>query len=121
MKKQLFLLALGCCAFIGAQSLHAQTPSMSSTNAIIQQDMSAETQAKKVVALFTRTDALSKSQEGKIYKLYESFDKKITNVNGISDAKEKTAKQAKIKHYIEYKMKEILTEEQYAKFLEFNK
>jgi len=118
MKKQLFLFAFILSAFTSTQFVTAQNTSVISTSATIQQDeMSAEKQAKKIVNLYGRGDALTKSQVNDIYSLYTKLEEKIKVVNGIKDVEQRQQKTNKLQIYISKKLQNILTDAQHEVYV----
>lgn len=110
MKKQLFLFAFILCAFTSTQFVIAQN---SAEIISVNEDLTAEKQAKAVIDLFGRNSPLTQSQEKEIRKLYSGLEEKMNGVSTIKDADQRQLKMNKLQDYVCQKLASILTGEQY--------
>ncbi|WP_435413583.1 hypothetical protein [Psychroserpens mesophilus] len=119
MKRNILLIAAATFLFLGNQSMTAQTKIKKETqSAVIQK---SNINAKEKTMNLIRPLGLNDKQQEQVYSLFEKTEEKMGRAGTEADAKQLEAKQAKIDQYIMSKMKEILNEEQYNKYLELVK
>lgn len=117
MKKQILLLGLFCFLFAGSQVTFAQSKQEKQTIAAKSTNGSVKENAEKVIAIFERSDKLKDNQKQKIYQIFEAVEEKKSNIAGITDEKEKTMKTAKLQNFINTKLKDVLSNDQYKTYL----
>jgi hypothetical protein len=125
MKKNILLIAAALFLFLGNQSLTAQakmkkgTQTMSAEKSMIASQ--SEINAKKMTASLTRPLGLNQDQQEQVYSLFKKTEEKMNRASAATNGQELEAKQAKMDKYIMSQMKEILTDEQYKKYLDLAK
>ena len=116
--KKLLLLSVACLLFAGSQLSFAQTKADSQTvssNTTIQNFPKEKT--NQIANMLERTNKLEADQKEKIYDIFASMEKKIKGIEAVKDASSKNAKRAKMNTYINSKLKNVLTEEQFKIYL----
>jgi hypothetical protein len=119
MKKNILLIAAALFLFLGNQSIAAQAK-------LEKQEQSVKTQKTNVIAKektmsLIRPLNLNKEQQVQVYEVLAKVGGKMKSAEANPDLKVKEEKQAKMNKYVMSKMKEILSEEQYKKYLELAK
>lgn len=114
MKKLTLILSFACFLIAGSQLSFAQTIVSQSQTAISDADASVKKNAQKVINMLERDAKLEASQKEKIYDVFVAVNKKMKGIEAIEDASEKASKKAKMQTYIDQKMKQILTKDQYT-------
>jgi hypothetical protein len=115
MKKNILFIATVLFVFLGNQSVSAQAKMKKEV-----QSTSAEkvqVLAKEKTNNLVRPLSLNKDQQNQVYTLFRNVEDKIGSSSSITDAKEQEAMQTKIDKHVSSKMKEILNEEQFQKYL----
>jgi len=119
MKKNILLITAALFLFLGNQSVTAQVKIKKEVKStVVQKD---NVKAKEKMASLIRPLGLDKKQQEKVYDLFSKTQQKLTRAENEAKAEEFKAKQAKMDKYITLKMKEILNEKQYQKYLDLNK
>lgn len=125
MKKNILLIAAALFLFLGNQSVVAQAKMKKETKSInVDPSINAnqsQVSAKKMTTSLTRPLGLNQEQQEQVYALFQKTEEKMNRANAATEGKEQLAKQAKMDKYIMAKMKEILTDEQYKKYLDLAK
>lgn len=120
MKKNILLIAAALFLFLGNQSVTAQAKMEKEVQAISTDK--TELSAKKETKSLIRSLGLNKKQQEQVYSLFAKTNGKMSKATASNvDTKEQEVKQAKMDKYIMVKMKEILTEEQFKKYLDLAK
>lgn len=117
MKKQLLLLSFACFLFAGSQLSFAQSTIEEQKTAIESADASVKKNAQKVIDALERSTKLDAAQKNKIYDIFVAVDKKMKGVDAIEDSAERKAKQSKMQDYINQKLQQVLTKEQYEMYM----
>ena len=117
MKKTLLLLTFACFLCAGNQLSFAQTTADQESLYAATAQSTPKENANKVINLLARSTKLNAEQKQKVLNVFESVDKKLKNIDALEDQSIKQAKQAKMQAYINQKLQQILTEEQYALYL----
>jgi len=120
MKKNILLIAAALFLFLGNQSVTAQAK-MKKDVQTIGVKKTEEVSAKKKVTSLIRPLALNKKQQEQVYNLFAKTEEKMSRSGASSDAQKQEVMQAKMNKYVMDKMKEILTEEQFKKYLDLAK
>ncbi|MFT5847449.1 hypothetical protein [Psychroserpens sp.] len=117
--KKILLLSVACLLFAGSQLSFAQTElnSQLAPSSTTMQDFAKE-KTNQIVNILARTNKLEVGQQKKVYTLFASVEKKMNGIEAIEDASKKNAKRAKMQEYINSKLKNILTEQQFKTYLE---
>ncbi len=120
MKKGILLIAAALFLFLGNSSVAAQAQVKKNAQSIDKEKI--EVTAQKKTKSLIRVLGLSDEQQKQVYSLFTKTETKMEAAKNSSDgnAKEISAKEAKMKTFIKQKMKEILNEEQYLKFLDLS-
>nr|WP_321243658.1 hypothetical protein [uncultured Psychroserpens sp.] len=116
--KKFILLSVACFLFAGSQLSFAQTKADSQTvssNTTIEN--SSKEKTNQIVNILARTNKLNADQIEKVYDIFVSMEKKIKGIESVKDASSKNAKRAKMNAYINSKLKNVLTEEQFKIYL----
>lgn len=119
MKKNILLIAAALFLFLGNQSVTAQAKMKKETKSSIVKK--SDVKAKEKTMNLIRPLGLNDKQQEQVYNLFVTTGEKMSRANSGANAQELEAKQAKMDKYIVSKMKEILNEEQYKKYLELVK
>ncbi|MCK8480809.1 hypothetical protein [Psychroserpens algicola] len=114
MKKQLLILSFACFLFAGNKLSFAQSQMETQKHAIKNADDSVKKNAQKVINLLEREAKLDAAQKNKIYDIFVGVDKKMQGIDAIEDTSERKAKKEKMQAYIDQKLQQVLTKEQYA-------
>lgn len=117
MKKHLLISAFAFLLIGGSQMLYAQTKLENQKVAIENADSSVKKNAQKVINLLEREAKLDADQKTKVYDIFVAVDKKLKAIDLIEDAQEKKKKQTKMQAYINQKLQQVLTQEQYKLYL----
>ncbi|SDR65947.1 hypothetical protein SAMN04515667_0070 [Formosa sp. Hel1_31_208] len=118
MKKQLLLLSFACFLFAGSQFSFAQSKMEKQKVAIENADSSVKKNAEKVINLLKRHTKLDEKQKTKIYDIFVAVDKKMKAIETIENTEERQAKQSKMQVYINSKLQQVLSPEQYKVYIE---
>ena len=116
--KKIILLSVACFLFAGSQLSFAQTKADSQTlssNTTIEN--SSKEKTNQIVNILARTNKLNADQIEKVYDIFVSMEKKNKGIESVKDASSKNAKRAKMNAYINSKLKNVLTEEQFKIYL----
>ena len=119
MKKQLLFLSFALFFFLGNQHMDAQEK-MEKKNKI-EKLSDSMAKANKLTVDMTRHLRLDDAQKEKVYELLVTADQKRAGVNAIENVEQRKEKMAQLEDRVNVKMKEILTEEQYEKYLVVSK
>lgn len=117
MKKQLLLLSFACFLFAGSQLSFAQSTIEQEKTALESADASVKKNAQKVINALERSTKLDATQKNKIYDIFVAVDKKMKGIDAIEDSAERKAKQSKMQDYINQKLQQVLTKEQYDMYI----
>lgn len=117
MKKHLLITAFAFFLVAGSQTAIAQTKLEKQKVAIENADSSVKKNAQKVINLLEREAKLDADQKTKVYDIFVAVDKKLRAIETIEDAGEKKQKQTKMQAYINQKLQQVLTQEQYKLYL----
>ncbi len=117
MKKHLLIAAFAFFLIGGSQMSFAQTKLENQKVAIENADSSVKKNAQKVINLLEREAKLDADQKTKVYDIFVAVDKKLKAIDTIEDAAEKKQKQTKMQAYINQKLQQVLTQEQYKLYL----
>ena len=115
MKKNILLIAAALFLFLGNQAVTAQATMKSDVQKFDTETVKVE--AKKKTASLVRALNLSDEQQQQVYTLFTKIGNKM-QVAKSNSPKDVNAKKAKLNEYTKQKIKEILNEEQYTKYLE---
>jgi hypothetical protein len=116
--KRLLLLSIACFIFAGSQLSFAQTKADSQTLSPSTTIISTPKEKTNQIAnMLERTNKLEAGQKEKIYEIFASMEKKMKGIEAVKDASSKNAKRAKMNEYINGKLKNVLTEEQFNIYL----
>ncbi|WP_033961042.1 hypothetical protein [Psychroserpens jangbogonensis] len=121
MKKNILLIATALFLFAGNQSVTAQAKMKKEVQSISVDKTKTEVSAKKKTASLIRPLGLNEKQQEQVYALFAKAGEKMSRVGADSGAKIQGDKQAKMDKYVMAKMKEILTEKQFLKYLDLAK
>ncbi len=122
MKKNILFIAAALFLFLGNQSVTAQAKMKKEVQSISIEK--PEVKAKEMTTSLIRPLGLNEKQQEQVYTLFAKTEGKMNRASTVTDAKgqeAKQAKQAKMDKYVMSKMKEILNEEQFKKYLELAK
>ncbi|MCB0382660.1 MAG: hypothetical protein KDD05_04990 [Psychroserpens sp.] len=119
MKKNILLIAAALFLFLGNQSVSAQAKMKKEVQSAIvkKSDVSAKEKTMNLI----RPLSLTEKQQEQVYELFAKTGEKMGKASAESNAKDLEAKQAKMDQYVTAKLKEILNEEQYKKYLDLAK
>lgn len=117
MKKHLLILAAGLFLALGSQTTYAQTKLETKSAKAQQLESSAKKKAQNVINLLEREAKLDADQKTKVFDIFMAVDKKLNMIESIEDAEEKKLKQAKMQAYINQKLQQVMTQEQYKLYL----
>ncbi|MEH6535421.1 MAG: hypothetical protein V7719_03435 [Psychroserpens sp.] len=112
--KKLLLLSVACFLFAGNQLSFAQTKTDSQTvssNTTIQNSPKEKT--NQIVNMLARTNKLEADQKEKIYNIFSSMERKMNGIDSVKDPADKAIKKEKMQTYINLKLKQVLSIEQY--------
>ena len=121
MKKNILLIATALFLFAGNQSVTAQAKMKKEVQSISADKTKTEVSAKKKTASLIRPLGLNEKQQEQVYALFAKAGEKMSRASADSGAKIQGDKQAKMDKYVMAKMKEILTEKQFIKYLDLAK
>ena len=116
----MLLVAAALFLFVGNQSLSAQAQ-FKNENTQIKSTEKTEVAASNKTKSLVRALGLNEKQQEQVYSLFQKTGEKMNRANAATESKDQEAKQAKMDKYIMAKMKEILTEDQYTKYLDLLK
>ena len=119
MKKNILFIAAALFLFLGNQSLTAQAKMKKDTKSAMVQK--SDVSAKEKTMNLIRPLSLTEQQQEQVYSLLAKTEEKMSRASKESNAQDLEAKQAKMEKYVMSKMKEILNEEQYKKYLDLAK
>ncbi|MEY8848045.1 hypothetical protein AB9K26_04480 [Psychroserpens sp. XS_ASV72] len=119
MKKSILFIAVAVFMFLGNQAVDAQAKIKNNTQTQVSETVQAT--AKTKTTKLVRALELSSKQQEQVYNLFLKSEEKLSKASSEIEGKELNAKQAKMDKYVEAKMKEILKEEQYKKYLNLAK
>lgn len=119
MKRNILLIAAALFLFLGNQSVTAQAKLEKEVKTY---DLSyiKENAKKKTKTLVNYLDLNDKQQE-QVYNLFVETQKKTSKTLTKVDSKKKKAITSRMDRYIADSMKEILTEDQFKKYLSISK
>lgn len=117
MKKHLLITAFAFFLITGSQMSFAQTTLENQKVAVENAGSSVKKNAQKVINLLEREAKLDADQKTKVYDIFVAVDKKLKAIDTIEDAEEKKQKQTKMQAYINQKLQQVLTQEQYKLYL----
>lgn len=120
MKKNILFVAAALFLFLGNQSLSAQAQ-FKNENTQTKSTEKTELVASNKTQSLVRALGLNEKQQEQVYSLFQKTEEKMNRANAVTESKDLGAKQAKMDKYIMAKMKEILTEDQYTKYLDLLK
>lgn len=95
----------------------AQTQLETQNAAIENADASVKKNALKVINLLEREAKLDADQKTKVYDIFVAVDKKLRAIESIKDSEEQNQKKTKMQAYINQKLQQVLTQEQYKLYL----
>lgn len=116
----MLLVAAALFLFLGNQSMSAQAQ-FKNENTQIKSTEKTEVAASNKTKSLVRALGLNEKQQEQVYSLFQKTEEKMNRANAAAESKDQAAKQAKMDKYIMAKMKEILTEDQYTKYLDLLK
>ncbi|MCB0383611.1 MAG: hypothetical protein KDD05_10060 [Psychroserpens sp.] len=119
MKKNILLIAAALFLFLGNQSVNAQAKMKKEAHTEIAQK--SEVSAKEKMMNLVRPLGLNDKQQEQVLGLFAKAEEKMSKAKKESDTQEIEAKQTKMDAFVTSKMKEILDEEQYKKYLDLAK
>ncbi|MBR9913870.1 MAG: hypothetical protein GYB32_03430 [Algicola sp.] len=117
MKKQLLLLTFACFLFAGTQISFAQAKSKSQIESVNNDASSAKKNADKVIQMLERSAKLDAKQKAQVYDIYNAVDKKMQGIDAVKDPAERALKKEKMQNYINSKLKQVLSSEQYEIYM----
>lgn len=117
MKKLLSILCFACFMFAGSQLSFAQSTIEQQKTTIKNADDSVKKNAQKVINALERGAKLDATQKNKVYDIFLAVDKKMKGIEAIEDASERKAKQTKLQDYVNQKLQQVLSKEQYELYM----
>ncbi len=118
MRKQIFLMGLACFLFLGSQVSFAQSKQEKKPLVAKTTVQSTELNAEKVIGIFERGSQLNDSQKNKVHSIFEAVEEKRKGIATVEDDKERQRKTALLQNYINTKLMDVLTDQQYKTYLE---
>lgn len=119
MKKNILFIVAALFLFLGNQSVSAQVKMKKDTQSI--STVKSEAKAEKMTTSLVRSLKLNKKQQEQVYNLFVKAEGKMNRASAVGDAKSLEVKQSKMDKFVKGSMKQILTEEQFEKYLELAK
>jgi len=114
MKKILLLLTFVCFLFAGNQSVFAQSTIEKQKTVIKNADDSVKKEASKVIGMLERQAKVTNAQKNDIYEVFAVVAKKKKNIESIENKAQKKAKLTKLEAYLNERLSQVLTSEQFA-------
>lgn len=103
--------------FAGSQLSFAQSTIEQQKTTIKNADDSVKKNAQKVINALERGAKLDATQKNKVYDIFLAVDKKMKGIEAIEDASERKAKQTKLQDYVNQKLQQVLSKEQYELYM----
>ena len=117
MKKHLLITAFAFFLFAGSQTTLAQTKLETNGATAQTMEVSAKKNAQNVINMLEREAKLDADQKTKVYDLFYGLEKKFQMIDVIEDPEEKKLKQTKMQAYVNQKLQQVLSQEQYKLYL----
>lgn len=110
-------MGLACFLFLGSQVSFAQSK-QEKKPLVATSAQSTELSAEKVIGIFERGSQLNDSQKNKVKYIFEAVEEKRKGIATIEDDKARQKKTALLQNYINTKLMDVLTDQQYKTYLE---